>query len=136
MGQSLTVGNVEVRVNDFMRPADTVVVRADSYPELERTEQFAMVDVSATCRAETGESCTVTELNFSLEGPSGKSYYPEFAMTLPGLNYLFEGGQIASGETSSGDVVFIVDREAGGLTLSCSSFPGGPGPRATFTLEP
>jgi hypothetical protein len=136
LGQPLTAGSVEVQVNDFVRPADTVVIHADSYPELERTEQFAMVDVSATCRAEAGESCNVTEMNFSLEGSSGKSFYPEFAMTLPGLYYLFEGGQIASGETVSGDLVFVVDREASGLELAYSSFPGVPGPRATFTLEP
>jgi len=136
IGQSLTVGNVEVRVNEFLRPADTVVIHADSYPELERTEQFAMVDVSATCLAKAGESCTVTELNFSLSGSSGMSFYPEFAMSLPGLNYLFDGGQIPAGETLSGDVVFIVDREAAGLVLIFSSFPGGPGPQALFTLEP
>jgi hypothetical protein len=135
IGQTLTVGTVEVWVNDFVRPADTYVIHADSYPTLERTEQFAMVDVSATCRAEAGASCTVTELNFSLEGDSGKSFFPEFAMTMPGLSYLFEGGQIASGETVTGDVVFVVDRDATGLDLTYSSFPGGPGPQATFTLE-
>ena len=57
-------------------------------------------------------------------------------MSLPGLNYLFDGGQIPAGETLSGDVVFIIDREAAGLMLIYSSFPGGPGPQGLFTLEP
>lgn len=100
------------------------------------TEQFAMVDVSVACRAAAGESYNVTESNFSLDGEAQKSYYPEFAMSLDGLNGLFDGGQIAPGESLSGDVVFVVDREAAGLTLRYSSFPGGPGPQALFALEP
>jgi hypothetical protein len=136
LGRPLTVGAVEVVANDLLRPADTLVIHADSYPAIEPTEQFAMVDVSVTCRAADGESCTVTELNFSLEADAQKTYFPEFAMSLDGLNGLFDGGQIASGETLSGDVVFVVDRDAAGLILRYSSFPGGPGPQATFTLEP
>ena len=135
-GQPLTVGSVEVQVNEMLRPADTLVIHADSYPSIEPSEQFAMVDVSATCRADAGETCNVTEMNFSLLGDSQKTYYPEFAMTLAGLNGLFDGGQIPSGETWSGDVVFVLDRDAVGLTLRYSSFPGGPGPQGLFTLEP
>ena len=127
IGQALTVGTVEVRVNELLRPADTVVTHADSYPVLERGEQFAMVDVSATCRAEAGESCTFTELNFQVSDGSGKTFYPEFAMSLAGLRGLFEGGQIPSGETWSGDVVFVVDREASAPVLTYSAFPEGRG---------
>jgi len=135
-GHPLTVGAVDVKVNDFLCPADTVVIHAESYPAIEPTEQFAMVDVAAACRAAAGETCNVTESNFSLEDSSHKAYYPEFAMTFDGLNGLFEGGQIAAGETASGDVVFVIDRDAAGLTLIYRDLPGGPGPEAIFTLEP
>jgi hypothetical protein len=57
-------------------------------------------------------------------------------MSLEGMRGLFDGGQFKPGDTLSGDVIFVVDRDAAGLILRYSSFPGGPGPQATFTLEP
>jgi hypothetical protein len=136
LGQALTVGAVDVAANAFLRPADSLVIHADSYPLAEPTEQYAKVDVSVTCRAPNGESCTVTESNFGLQSDSGKTYFPEFAMSFDGVYGLFEGGQMASGESQSGGVIFVVDRDATGLTLRFSSFPGGPGAQALFTLEP
>jgi hypothetical protein len=134
IGQSLTVGNVEVRVNDFIRPANDIVLRAEGHSELESGEEFALVDVSTTCRADAGESCLVTEFSFALRGESRRTYAPELSMFMSGLRGLFEGGEIAAGDTRSGYLVFSIDQGAAGLELTYSSAPGGFGPQAVFTL--
>ena len=134
IGQALTVGNVEVRVNDFIRPANDIVLRAEGHPELEPGEEFALVDISTTCRAEAGGSCHVTEFSFALRAGARRTYVPELAMFMSGLRGLFEGGELAAGDTHSGYLVFSIDQDASGLELTYSSAPGGFGPEAAFTL--
>ena len=102
---------MDVVVNEVTRPADHIVKRADGYPTLDPGEEFALIDVSVTCRAPAGEGCNVTELNFSLSAASGAKYYPAFAMSFSGLPGLFDGGRIPSGSTWSGDLAF--SRSAG-----------------------
>ncbi|HKY83248.1 MAG TPA: DUF4352 domain-containing protein [Anaerolineales bacterium] len=134
IGSTLSLGQVDIVVNEVTRPADHIIKRADSYPALEPGEEFALVDVSVTCRAPAGESCNVTEFNFSLSGASGATFYPEFAMSFSGLRGLFDGEQIPSGEASSGDLVFVLSQGETDLVLSYASAAGVPGPRAMFTL--
>ncbi len=135
IGSTLSLGQVDIVVNEVTRPADHIVKRVESYPTLEPGEEFALVDVSVTCRAPAGGSCNVTELNFSLSGASGATFYPEFAMSFTGLRGLFEGGQIPSGDTRSGDLVFILDQRETDLLLSYAPAAGVPVPQAQFTLD-
>ena len=41
----------------------------------------------------------------------------EFSNNFDGIHGLFEGGEIAAGQSSSGDVIFIVPKDASGLLL-------------------
>lgn len=132
--QPLTVGNVEVTANDIRWPADSVVLRADAHPVPGSDEQFAMVDVSATCLPEAQATCTVTALSFRLTSGAGQTYAPVLETSFQGLSGLFEGGQIPPGETRSGAIVFLLKRDAARLTLIYYSAPGGSGPSASFTL--
>jgi hypothetical protein len=134
IGQSLTLGNVEVRVNDFIRPANDIVLRAEGHPELEPGEEFAVADISSTCRAEAGGSCHITEFSFALRAAARRTYSPELSMFMWGLRGLFEGGELAAGETRSGYLVFSIDQDESGLELIYSAAPGGFGPQAVFAL--
>jgi len=134
IGSPLRLGNVEVTATGFIWPADHIVKRAEGYPTLDRGEQFALVGVAVACRTPSGESCNVTELNFNMSGASGATYYPVFTMFLTGLRGLFEGGQILGGETWSGDLVFILDREETDLVLTYGGAPGVLAGQATFSL--
>ena len=133
IGQALTIGNLEVRVNDFLRPANDRVLRAEGHPELEPGEEFALVDVSTTCHAEAGEVCNVSEFNFTISNPNRRTYAPELSMFLSGLQGIFEGGELAAGDTRSGYLVFILIQGDSGLELSYSPTPGGFG-GGRFTL--
>jgi hypothetical protein len=134
IGTPLLLGNVEVTASDFIRPADHIVKRADGYPTLDSGEQFALVEVAVACHTPSGESCNVTELNFSMSGASGTTYYPVFTMFLTGLRGLFEGGQIPGGETWSGGLVFVLDSDETDLVLAYGQAPGMVGGQATFSL--
>jgi hypothetical protein len=134
--QSLTVGNVEVTANDIRWPADRVVLHADAYPVPGPDEQFAMVDVSATCRHDANAACSVSALSFRLSSGSGETYAPVLETSFEGLSGLFEGGQISPGDTRSGSIVFLLNRGAERLTLTYYSSPNGSGPYASFILGP
>jgi hypothetical protein len=134
IGTSLSLGNVELRVDDFVWPADDIVKRADGYPSTEAGEQFAVVDVTVTCRAASGESCNVTEFNFKMNGAAGATFYPELTMSFSDLRGLLDTGLVPAGESRSGYVVFILDRAAADLTLIYSPLAGVPGPSASFDL--
>ncbi len=134
IGSPLRLGDVEVTATDFIWPADHIVKMADSYPTPDRGEQFALVEVEVACRAASGESCRVTGFNFSMNGASGTTYYPVMTLSFTGLRGLFEGGEIPSGETSSGDLVFILDSGETDLVLAFGQAPGMVGGQATFSL--
>jgi hypothetical protein len=117
IGARVEVGRLELSVLEVIRPADLRVRAGDSYPTLERGEQFLFVNVSVACRAPAGETCRVGELDFSLQDPSGGSNTAEFSMRFSGVHGLLETGEFASGSSRSGYLAFIVDQVDHGLTL-------------------
>jgi len=103
-------------------------------PAVLSAEAARVVRNLVACRTPSGESCSVTELNFSMSGASGTTYYPVFTMFLTGLRGLFEGGQIPGGETWSGGLVFVLDGDETDLVLAYGQAPGMVGGQATFSL--
>jgi hypothetical protein len=78
-------------------------------------EEYLLVDISVRCLS-TAEACRLTEFDFGVRSTSGRETPAEFASRFSGLQ-LFEGGAIASGQSMSGSLIFIIHQDERGLVL-------------------
>jgi hypothetical protein len=134
IGEGLIVGNIALYVTRVIRPADGLVGRASSYQSLKDDEEYLLVDISVNCRAEN-ESCHLTEFDFGVRSASGRDVPAEFSSSFSGLEGLFEGGEIASGQNMSGSLIFVIHKDDSDLRLyypRMLAFTGS----AEFILEP
>lgn len=116
IGTELQVRDLAITVQGYVRPADSIV-GAGRYNSPEQDEEYLLVEINVRC-VSGGESCRLTEFDFGVSGDNGRDYAAEFSSSFDGLDGLFEGGEIESGKSLSGDLVFIVARDDTGLILS------------------
>lgn len=124
-GTVVPVGDLEIRVIGAIRPADDVVAKSSTLnPRPGPGNEMMLVTVSITCRpAEEVETCAfVPVMEFLLVSPIGV-HRPEWLVV--GLPDPLEGGEVQAGETVSGDIVFEVGEQEGGLVLVYSEIFGG-----------
>jgi len=122
-GTAVAVGDLEIQVVGVIRPADEIVAEGNMFnPRPGPGNEMMLVTLSVTCRLEEGDTCTFAPvLDFLLVSPRGV-HRPEWLVAgLP--NPLF-GGEISSGETVSGDILFEVGKEETGLVLVYSESLG------------
>lgn len=115
-GVAVRAGDMEIRVTDTLRPADDVVAKGNMFnPRPGPGNEMMLVTVSVTCYPEEGDdTCTFAPvMDFLLVSPVGV-HRPEWVAGLP---HLLQGGEMAAGETLSGDLVFEVGKEETGLVL-------------------
>jgi hypothetical protein len=115
VGEEVTVGKVAIRVTGVSRPANARVGGASRYQALGAGEEYLLVDISVRCLS-ANESCRLTEFDFGVRSASGRETPAEFASRFSGLQ-LFEGGAIASGQSMSGALIFIIRQDDRGLVL-------------------
>lgn len=118
-------GDLEIQVIGTVRPADEIVAEGGVInPRPGPGNEMMLVTVSITCRpAEDVETCAfVPVMEFLLVSPIGV-HRPEWLVV--GLPDPLEGGEVQAGETVSGDMVFEVGEQAGGLVLVYSEIFGG-----------
>jgi hypothetical protein len=115
VGEEVTVGKVAIRVTGVVRPANARVSRASTYQGLGDGEEYLLVDISVRCLS-ADEPCRLTEFDFGVRSASRRETPAEFASRFSGLQ-LFEGGAIASGQSMSGSLIFIVRQDDRGLVL-------------------
>ena len=115
VGEEVTVGQVAIRVTGVVRPANARVSRASIYQGLEEGKEYLLVDISVRCLS-AKEPCHLTEFDFGVRSASGQETPAEFASRFSGLQ-LFEGGAIAAGQSMSGSLVFVIDKNDQGLKL-------------------
>ncbi len=122
-GTAVAVGDLELRVVDVIRPADDIVAGGNMFnPEPEPGNEMMLVTLSITCRPEEDDTCTFAPvLEFLLVSPIGV-HRPEWLVA--GLPNPLRGGEISSGETISGDILFEVGKGETGLVLVYSESLG------------
>jgi len=133
IGTERTMGDLAISVTRVLRPADAAIY-AGYYKQLDQADEFIAVGIQARCIA-SDQSCRLAETDFGVNAESGQDYMAEFSNNFEGVRGLFDGGEMAAGQSLSGDVVFIVPREASGLLLI---YPGmySFGNEARFRLRP
>ena len=122
-GMAVAVGDLELRVVDVIRPADDIVAEGNMFnPRPGPGNEMMLVTLSVTCRPEGDDTCTFAPvLEFLLVSPIGV-HRPEWLVA--GLPNPLRGGEISSGETVSGDILFEVGKEETGLVLVYSESLG------------
>jgi hypothetical protein len=115
-GTAVVVGDLEIRVVGIIRPADDIVAEGNMFnPRPGPGNEMMLVTLSVTCRPEEDDTCTfVPVLDFLLVSPIGV-HRPEWLVA--GLPNPLRGGEISSGETASGDVLFEVGKKETGLIV-------------------
>jgi hypothetical protein len=115
-GTAIAVGDLEIQVTGVVRPADDIVAGGNMFnPEPEPGNEMVLVTLSVTCQTEEDDTCAFApSLDFLLVSPQGV-HRPEWLVT--GLPNLLSGGEISSGETVSGDMLFEVGKGETGLVL-------------------
>lgn len=124
-GTVVLAGDLEIQVIGTVRPADEIVAEGGFInPRPGPGNEMMLVTVSITCRpAEDVETCAfVPVMEFLLVSPIGV-HRPEWLVV--GLPDPLEGGEVQAGETVSGDIVFEVGEQEGGLVLVYSETFGG-----------
>lgn len=124
-GTVVLAGDLEIQVIGTVRPADDIVAKGGILnPRPGPGNEMMLVTVSITCRpAEEVETCAfVPVMEFLLVSPIGV-HRPEWLVV--GLPDPLEGGEVQAGETVSGDMVFEVGEQEGGLVLVYSETFGG-----------
>ena len=116
IGREVPVGKLAITVRRVVRPADSAVGNANLFKSLEQDEQYLMVDINVRCTS-AAETCRLTEFDFGVKTDSGRDYTAEFSSSFEGLDGLFEGGEIGSGKSLSGSLIFIIHKTDQGLKL-------------------
>lgn len=133
-GTEVAVGKLAITVTRVVRPADTSVARADGHPALEIDEQFLLVDIAVRCLSTDGTVCRLTEFDFGVSNSAGRDYPAEFSSSFPGLQSIFEGGDIEPGRSLAGSLIFIIHKSDTGLTMRYPRMYNFGGPSAEFLL--
>ena len=122
-GMAVAVGDLEIQVVGVIRPADDIVAEGNMFnPRPGPGNEMMLVTLSVTCRPEGDDTCTFAPvLEFLLVSPIGV-HRPEWLVA--GLPNPLRGGEISSGETVSGDILFEVGKEETGLVLVYSESLG------------
>jgi hypothetical protein len=121
-GTAVVAGDLKIRVTDVIRPADDIVAGSIFNPQPGPGNEMMLVTVSITCHPEEGDTCPLAPvLDFLLVSPQGV-HRPEWLVS--GLPNLLSSGEISSGETVSGDLLFEVGKEETGLVLVYSESLG------------
>ena len=122
-GTAVVAGDLELQVVGVIRPADDIVAEGNMFnPRPGPGNEMMLVTLSVTCRPEEDDTCTFAPvLEFLLVSPIGV-HRPEWLVA--GLPNPLHGGEISSGETVSGDVLFEVGEKETGLVLVYSESLG------------
>lgn len=115
IGEERAINDMAISVTRVVRPADSP--RGKSlFTSLDAGQEYMLVGIRVRCTA-ADKSCRAVELDFGVSGNSRKDYTPEFSTGFDNLDGLFQGGDIAPGESMSGDLVFIVSQDDSGLKM-------------------
>ncbi len=122
-GTAVAAGDLELQVMGVIRPADDIVAEGNMFnPRPGPGNEMMLVTLSVTCRPEEDDTCTFAPvLEFLLVSPIGV-HRPEWLVA--GLPNPLRGGEISSGETISGDILFEVGKGETGLVLVYSESLG------------
>jgi|GEM_PF-2100250 len=115
-GTAVAAGDLEIQVVGVIRPADDIVAEGNMFnPRPGPGNEMMLVTLSVTCRPEEDDACAFAPvLDFLPVSPIGVRR-PEWLVA--GLPNPLHGGEISSGETVSGDILFEVGKEETGLVL-------------------
>lgn len=116
-GVESIVGNVGITLIRVVNPADNYVGKAAKYSVLDQDEQYLLVDIKVRC-VSAEETCRITEFDFGVESKSGRDYPAELSGNFSDdLKGMFEGGEIDSGKSMSGSIIFVIKKGESGLVL-------------------
>ncbi|MCS7178756.1 MAG: hypothetical protein RML46_08525 [Anaerolineae bacterium] len=116
-GAAVVAGDLEIRVTGAVRPADDTVMKGSMLnPRPGPGNEMILISLSITCRpTEDNDPCNlIPALDFLLASPAGV-HRPKWLVT--GLPNLLPSGEVATGETVLGDLVFEVGKEETRLVL-------------------
>ena len=115
IGTESVLGTLAITVTDVMYPANGYVGNSARYTTLDRGENYLLVNIKVRCDS-SDKSCRLTEFDFGVETSSGGDYPAKLSGNFD-LRNLFEGGEIQSGKSMSGSLIFVVHEGESGLVL-------------------
>ena len=117
LGKEAIVNQLGITVTRLISPADNYIGKAAFPSVLSEGKEYLVVDVNVRCLS-SKEKCRLTEFDFGLETTGGHEYPAELSGNYSDeLKGLFEGGNIESGKSMSGSLIFIIEKGESGLIL-------------------
>lgn len=117
VGQEAIINNLGITVTRVISPGDSYVGDA-GFPSVPREgKEYLVADIKVRC-VSTSEKCHLSEFDFGVQTDSGHDYAAELSGNYSDdLQGVFEGGDIAPGQSTSGALIFITQKGETGLTL-------------------
>lgn len=107
VGSEVDIGDLSVIVVEFIRSANAVIESGNMFnPPPDPGHEYVLVGISASCNAEQGETCRLSQFDFNLIGSQGIFYDTLMFVQFPGR---FRNAEIYSGGKVSGLLGFEID---------------------------